>query len=178
MRAFCDSATSILSGGAGIVHRMIAPPDADTLETFVVRAKAATYVGGGTPAAPPWPGSHLLTFSDGPWSYQDCYVGGASFCGQETVRHHDIPVWSMTYYGYLLRPELIDAATAGRVIKAALTGLYATGRFLGGWTAQVQEWLYTDTSSGDVTRFTGRETIERDGTAVYELLYLGGTVAE
>lgn len=160
------------------MHRVITRTDVGNLETFVVRAKAATYVGDGTSAAPPWPGSHLLTFNDGPWSYQDCYVGGSSFCGQETVRHHDIPIWSMTYYGYLLRPELIDATTAGRVIKAALTGMYGTGRFLGGWTAQVGEWLYTDTSSGTVTRFTGRETIERDGVEAYELHYLGGTVAE
>lgn len=157
---------------------MITTVDAGTLETFIVHAKAATYVGNGTPTPSPRPGSHLLTFSDGPWSYQDCYVGGTSFCGQETVRHLDVPVWSMAYHGYLLRPELIDAATAGRIIKTALTAMYETGRFLGGWTARVDHWQYSDTSIGDVTRFTGVETIERDGVAAYELRYLGGAVRE
>jgi hypothetical protein len=32
-----------------------------------------------------------------------------------------LPVWAMNYYGYLLRPDLIDASTAGAVIKTALT---------------------------------------------------------
>jgi hypothetical protein len=152
--------------------------DRAALAAFVVRAKAATYVGDGSPLDPPWPGSHLLAFGEGPWSYQDTYVGGADFCGQETVRHRDVPVWSMVYHAFLVRPELIDAATAGRVIKRALTGMYGAGRFLGGWTAEVDGWHYTDVSTGDVTRFSGRETIERDGTVVYELRYLGGTVRE
>ncbi|NRQ32620.1 hypothetical protein HII36_12340 [Nonomuraea sp. NN258] len=152
--------------------------DVSALERFVVQAKAATYVGGGSPAPTQRAGEHLLTYGDGPWSYQDSYVGGADFCGQETVRYHDVPVWSMIYSAHLIRPEVLDGATAGRVIKQALTAMYAEGRFLGGWTADVDAWRYADTSTGDVTRFTGLETIERDGERLYELRYLGGTVRE
>jgi hypothetical protein len=35
------------------------------------------------------------------------------------------------YYGYILRPDMIDAARAGATIKAALSAMYQEGRFLG-----------------------------------------------
>lgn len=66
---------------------------------------------------------------------------------------------------------------AGRVIMAALSGLYEQRRFLGGHDARVDGWEYHDRSDGDVAHFTGREWISADGSApVYELAYHGGLV--
>lgn len=148
----------------------------DSLNAFIVRAKAATYVGGGEKAAPSRPGSYDLTFSDGDWSYRDSYFGGTDFLGQETVWHRGEPVWAMNYYGYILRPELIDAVRAGATIKAALSALYAEGRFLGGFDFEGQHGLYQDRSEGDATRFHGTETIAVGGRLAYRLDYFGGLV--
>jgi hypothetical protein len=93
----------------------------DSLDAFIVRAKAVTYVGGGVKVAPSRPGSHDLTFAGGDWSYRDSYFGGTDFLGQETVWLKGEPVWAMNYYGYILRPELIDAVRAGSTIKAAFS---------------------------------------------------------
>jgi hypothetical protein len=65
----------------------------------------------------------------------------------------------MAYYGFLQSPR-IDSATAGRVVQAALTRLYDNGRFLGGFSADVDGYRYVDTNTGNVSRFTGREWIE------------------
>jgi hypothetical protein len=152
--------------------------DVAALERFVVLAKSHTYVGGGDPVAPSRPGSHDLAYAEGPFGYLDSYVGGSDFLGQELVTYDGVPVWALNYFGYLLRPDLIDAALAGFVIRAALTQMYREGRFLGGFEHTVQGHTYTDTSEGDVTRFTGTEWISRDGERLYELRYHGGLVRD
>ena len=55
------------------------------LNYFIVKAKAATYVGGGARGAACRPGSHDLEFADGDWSYLDSYFGGRDFIGEEVV---------------------------------------------------------------------------------------------
>jgi hypothetical protein len=146
------------------------------LERFVVRAKARTYAGSGQTTAPSRPGSVDLAYREGPYAYLDSYFGASDFLGQELVSVDDIPAWAMNYYGYLLRPDLIDAPTAGGVIKSALTTLYGEGRFLGGFRWLAGDTTYTDTNTGDLTHFEGREWIDLRHERVYELIYHGGLV--
>lgn len=146
------------------------------LERFIVRAKMATYAGSGLSTAGVQPGTVDLAYEEGAYGYLDSYAGGSDFLGREVVTFEGRPVWALGYYGYLLRPELIDAGRAGAVIKASLTALYREGRFLGGFRATQGEDVYVDTSTGEVTRFEGKEWIERGGVRVYELVYHGGLV--
>lgn len=78
------------------------------LHPFITRAKKATYVAGGAKDQCSRPGSHDLSFREGDWTYRDSYFGSTDFIGQETVWLKDEPDWSMIYYGYILRPNLID----------------------------------------------------------------------
>ena len=146
------------------------------LEAFVVAAKRATYVGGGAKMASSRPGSHDLSFSDGSWRYLDSYFGGTDFIGQEAVWFRGVPIWAMSYYGYIKRPDLIDAIRAGATIKAAPSAMYAEGRFLGGYEWRGPYGLYRDSSTGSVEHFHGREVIWVDKVEVYALDYFGGLV--
>ncbi|KQT49883.1 XRE family transcriptional regulator [Devosia sp. Leaf420] len=148
----------------------------DELNAVIVRAKAATYVGGGVKAPASRPGSHDLGWSEGPWRYLDSYFGGTDFLGQEVVWHLADPVWAMNYYGYVIRPDLIDAERAGATIKGALTAMYAEGRFLGGFEWVGAFGVYRDWSEGGVGQFRGREVILVEGVAAYGLDYFGGLV--
>ncbi len=146
------------------------------LHHFIVQAKAATYVGDGQTTNASRKGSHDLAFQDGEFSYLDSYFGGTDFIGQEVVYENDEPVWAMNYYGRIIEPEKITAAETGQIIKESLSKLYESGRFLGGFEYAVGDSVYTDTSQGDVTSFTGREWITRDSVLVYELVYHGGMI--
>ncbi|MEO5806997.1 DUF5680 domain-containing protein [Devosia sp.] len=150
--------------------------DLNDLTRVIVAAKLACYVGGGTKVAASRTGSHDLVWADGPWSYRDSYFGGTDFLGQETVWHADEPVWAMNYYGFITRPDLIDAERAGATIKAALSAMYAKGRFLGGFEWTGPFGAYRDGSEGDVGHFTGREAIVCDGVEAYALHYFGGLI--
>jgi hypothetical protein len=150
----------------------------DLLNTFIVRAKAATYVGGGAKSLSRRPGSHDLEFQNGSFAYLDTYFGGADFIGQEAVWFEGRPVWAMNYYGRILKPSLITAAEAGQMIQKSLSALYQEGRFLGGFEHTLGQDTYVDTNEGDVTSFTGKEWITRDGVKVYELVYHGGLIKD
>jgi hypothetical protein len=148
----------------------------EQLNAFIVKAKAATYVGGGARSPSCRPGSHDLEFHEGAFSYLDSYFGGTDFIGQEVAYHDDEPVWAMNYYGRILEPAMITAAEAGRIIQESLSKMYEEGRFLGGFEHDTGNGLYVDISEGNVASFTGREWITRGGVKVYELIYHGGLV--
>jgi hypothetical protein len=148
----------------------------DQLESFIVKAKAATYVGGGETSESCRPKSHDLQFQDSDFAYLDSYFGGADFIGEEVVYYKGEPVWATNYYGRILKPEMIEAVEAGSIIKQSLTEMYKEGRFLGGFEYDTGDGVYTDTSDGDVTAFAGREWITREGVRVYELVYHGGLI--
>jgi hypothetical protein len=150
----------------------------EQLEAFIVKAKAATYVGGGAKSSPCRQGSHDLQFQDGDFAYLDSYFGGVDFIGEEVVYHKGEPVWAMNYYGRILEPDMIEAAEAGSIIKRSLTEMYKEGRFLGGFEHDTGDGVYTDTNAGDVTAFTGKEWITREDVIVYDLVYHGGLIKD
>ncbi len=148
------------------------------LNAFIVRAKAATYVGGGEHVTPCRAGSHDLRFVDGEWAYHDSYFGGSDFIGEEVVYFADKPIWAMNYYGRILREELLTAAQAGQMIKASLSRMYKEDRFLGGFEHTENDLTYVDTSEGKADSFHGREFIRRGKEIAYELVYHGGLIKD
>jgi hypothetical protein len=152
--------------------------DIDSLNAFIVRAKAATYVGDGKQVPPCRSGSHDLRFSDGRWSYHDSYFGGSDFIGEEVVYFDQKPIWAMNYYGRILREDLITAAQAGQIIKASLSRMYREGRFLGGFEHTEHGLTYIDASNGNVECFRGHELIRLGQETAYELDYHGGLIKD
>ena len=152
--------------------------DLQGLNAFIVRAKAATYVGDGQHVTSSRAGSHDLRFADGEWSYHDSYFGGADFLGEEVVYLEGTPVWAMNYYGRILREDLLTAAQAGQMIKASLSRMYGEGRFLGGFAHTEGGLTYIDASEGSTEHFHGREVIRRREELAYELLYHGGMIRD
>ncbi|MGZ0050929.1 DUF5680 domain-containing protein [Brevibacillus gelatini] len=144
------------------------------LEAFIVQAKRHSYVGGAKRLLPYRLGSKDIQYVSGDWAYHDSYFGDSDFIGQELVYFQKSPVWAMNYFGYITKPDQIDAHTVGRMIKAGLSNMYQEGRFLGAFEHVQDDLRYVDTNEGDVTFFQGKEFIYRRDEVVYELLYHGG----
>jgi len=150
----------------------------DLLNAFVVRAKAATYIGGGARSLSRRPDSHDLEYREGAFAYLDSYFGGSDFIGQEVVFFNSRPVWAMNYYGRILEPALINARETGQLIQESLSELYKQERFLGGFEYTSDAGTYVDTNEGDIASFRGKEWITRGNVAVYELVYHGGLIKD
>lgn len=76
--------------------------DIVALNSFIVEAKANTYVGGGSPAPACRTGSRDIGYQRGTWRYLDSYFGGTDFAGQEVVWLESEPVWAMNYFGRII----------------------------------------------------------------------------
>lgn len=146
------------------------------LESFIVRAKAATYAGNGTRLLPYRCESQDLQYREGEWAYHDSSFGNSDFAGQEIVYLRRRPVWAMNYYGRIVRDDLLSAAEAGAMIKRSLSALYREGRFLGGFRHIDGELFYVDVNEGTVAAFQGKEWITRGGETAYQLKYHGGQI--
>ncbi len=64
----------------------------DALQQFIVRAKAATYVGSGSHTRSCRPASHDLEFRETPFAYLDSYFRGPDFIGEEVAYYQEQPV--------------------------------------------------------------------------------------
>jgi hypothetical protein len=146
------------------------------LNEFIVRAKAATYIGDGEQTKSSRLESRDLTYEEGKFSYLDSYFGAVDFIGEEVVYYENQPVWAMNYYGRVIQLDKISGAEVGKILKVSLSKMYQEGRFLGGFEHTVDDCTYTDTSRGDMKSFTGKEWITRDEVVVYELVYHGGMI--
>jgi Domain of unknown function (DUF5680) len=145
---------------------------------FLIRAKKATYIGAGAKQAASRPGSRDLIYTEGEFIYRDSYFGGTDFIGQETVWQSETPTWSMVYYGYILRPDLINGAQAATLLRAALSQPRSQGRLLDNLEFSADGKNYVIVSQGTVEHFKGRETITVNEVLVYALDYFGGLVKE
>lgn len=145
---------------------------------FIIRAKKATYVGDGKKLASSRPSSRDLAYTEGDLTYRDSYFGGTDFIGQECVWQHDKPIWSMVYYGYILRPDLITGSEAANLLRQALSQPQAQGRLLDNLELDLEKMHYAISSEGSVEHFKGREIITVNDTLAYALDYFGGSVKE
>ena len=148
----------------------------EQLNTFIVHAKAKTYIGSGKESPSCRPASRDLKYTEGNFTYLDSYFGGADFIGEEIVYCQGQPVWGENYYGRLLEPGLISAEGVGLILKESLSIMYQEGRFLGGFSHQTDTGFYTDSNSGSLTVFAGKEWISIGQDKVYELVYHGGLI--
>ena len=147
-----------------------------SLLTFIIRAKKSTYVGDGEKQSASRPGSHDLIYTEGELTYRDSYFGGTYFIGHECVWRSEVPVWSMGYYGYILRPDLITATQAATLLRAALSQPQSQGRLLDNLEFSADGMNYVIQSEGSINHFKGREMITVNNIVAYALDYFGGFI--
>jgi hypothetical protein len=82
----------------------------ELLNAFVVRAKAATYIGGGARSLSRRPGSHDLEYRGGfeytaeAGTYVDTNEGDlSSFAGREWITRGNVKVYELVYHGGLIK---------------------------------------------------------------------------
>lgn len=151
----------------------------EELAQFLVKAKIHTYAGDGPEVSPQRPGFRELEFLEGDFGYRDSYVGFYFAPGQEVVRFRGDPVWTMAYSGGM-NPEYHGLETFSRetydILKRALLRVEASRPFRGPECFSEGDWLYRDSSIGDITNFIGDEQIFRRGREMFRQHYIGGII--
>ena len=139
--------------------------------SFLIRAKRATYAGKGAETAPSRIGSHDLVYRENNLMYYDTYLGGDRFAGEEALWISDVPVWSMNYLG-----RVTGSPFSGDFLKEALLHVPEDMPFRGPEKYVSGDYTYSCFAEGDFDWFQGKETISWQGNPIYECIYHGGLI--
>ena len=149
------------------------------IRDFLIEAKKSTYANG---TAEKIESSRLdskdYEYKKDNMLYHDTYFGGTNFIGEEVVYIDNKIYWAMNYYGVTLdenlgeeamdnalRPALMQVGVSENIIPVRGPREYKNGDF-----------KYTFEVSGDLTNFSGIETIYKNDKKVYELKCNGGLI--
>nr|WP_280924731.1 DUF5680 domain-containing protein [Bifidobacterium sp. ESL0745] len=155
------------------------------MSSFLVSAKAATYAAE-KPVTfePAFPGSHEFRFAKDNLHYRDIYYGSLHFAGQEIVEDESRAMWSMVYSGGILSNSTNpdnknrdgNATEIYRFLKLALRKVSSDAPYRGPASFEAGEYRYTNRYIGDISDFSGEETIYAGSLPVYHLHYSGGSL--
>lgn len=149
------------------------------IRDFLIEAKKSTYANG---TAEKIESSRLdskdYEYKKDNMLYHDTYFGGTNFIGEEVVYIDNKIYWAMNYYGVTLdenlgeeamdnalRPALMQVGVSENIIPVRGPREYKNGDF-----------KYTFEVCGDLTNFSGIETIYKNGKKIYELKCNGGLI--
>lgn len=149
------------------------------IRDFLIEAKKSTYANGTTEKIESNRlGSKDYEYKKGNMLYHDTYFGGTNFIGEEVVYIDNKIYWAMNYYGVTLdenlgeeamdnalRPALMQVGVSENIIPVRGPREYKNGDF-----------KYTFEVSGDLTNFSGIETIYKNDKKIYELKCNGGLI--
>ena len=113
--------------------------------------------------------SHDFTYSNGPYTYHDTYVGGEQFAGEEAIWYEGKSQYAMNYIGRVLSQNF-----SGDFLKEALRKADKKMPFRGPEYYQSGQYIYKCSVVGDFTWFQGYEEIYCDNEKVYECYFHGG----
>lgn len=143
---------------------------------FLLKAKLKTYATGGEGNERDLEdGAREMSYREGEFFYRDRSFGFTPFVGEEVVWQNDRVVWAMNYYG-MVTDESVPAGDIYHFLQKALQQVSAERPFRGPHEFREGDYLYQDTSEGDIAQFSGEETIFFQKTQVYLLTYHGGRV--
>ena len=157
--------------------------DVTKLKEFLKKAKRNTYAGGKRPEKK-GDGSDIFKFTSSDFegfAYEDVYFGDKKFSGQEIVKHNGVIVWTMVYYGGIIKEILTEDTLYNRFLKKFLSNL--DGILARGQDSQTAKngndiiiYHNINTENKDIRHFRGREFVLHNGKIIYELFYSGGII--
>lgn len=144
-------------------------PDIAKLIEFRLEANINTYAAYMNETESTRLDSHDFTYSNGPYTYHDTYVGGEQFAGEEAVWCDGKSQYAMNYVG-----RVLDQKFSGDFLKEALRMANTNMPYRGPEYYQSGQYTYKCNVVGDFTWFQGYEEIYCENEKVYECYFHGG----
>lgn len=144
-------------------------PNIQKLIEFRLEANVNTYAAYMNETASTRLDSHDFSYSNGPYTYHDTYVGGEQFGGEEAVWLDGKAQYAMNYFGRVLGQQF-----SGDFLKEALRNANYEMPYRGPEYYQSGEYTYKCSVAGDISWFQGYEEIYWNTEKVYECYFHGG----
>lgn len=130
--------------------------DIDKLVEFRLEANVNTYAACMNKTDSTRLDSHDFTYSNGPYTYHDTYVGGERFAGEEAIWYEGKSWYAMNYMGRVLNRNF-----SGDFLKEALRKADKKMPFRGPEYYQSGQYIYKCNVAGDFTCFAGLFCVRR-----------------
>lgn len=143
--------------------------DISRLIDFRLEANVNTYAAYMNETASTRLDSHDFSYSNGPYTYHDTYVGGEQFAGEEAIWLDGKSQYAMNYTG-----RVLDQRFSGDFLKEALRKADRSMPYRGPEYYQSGEYTYKCNVTGDFRWFQGYEEIYCNNIRVYECYFHGG----
>ena len=146
----------------------------NNLEKFLVNAKVNTYAAQKGSVASSRKKSKDMAYQENEYYYLDSYFGERDFSGEEIVYHNEVPVWSMNYYGKIIRDDVPEGFI--ETLREALIKVPEEKPFRGPAEYIRGKYKYRCSNEGDIDFFNGTESIFYEDEEVYRLYFHGGII--
>ena len=144
-------------------------PDLEKLVEFRLEANANTYAAYINETDSTRYDSHDFSYTNGPYTYHDTYVGSEQFSGEEAIWYKGKSQYAMNYMGRVLGQQY-----SGDFLKEALRKADKQMPYRGPEYYQSGEYTYKCKVIGDFNWFQGYEEIYWNNEKVYECYFHGG----
>ena len=145
-----------------------------SLRTFLVTAKRNTYAAQNGKVPSSRKSSKDLAFVENDYYYLDSYFGEKKFSGEEIVYYKDQPVWSMNYYGKMIKEDILEGFI--ETLREALQKVSEEKPFRGPEEYIRGKYKYRCSNKGNIDFFNGMESIFYENEEVYRLYFHGGSI--
>lgn len=146
----------------------------NNLRNFLVTAKRNTYATQKGKVQSSRRSSKDLAFEENDYYYLDSYFGEKYFSGEEIVYYKEVPVWSMNYYGKLIKEDIPEGFI--ETLREALDNVSEEKPFRGPGEYNRAKYKYKCSNEGDIDFFKGIELILYENEEVYRLYFHGGYI--
>lgn len=144
----------------------------EALVGFLIKAKREGYASGETTTQKENDGSNSTRYEIGDLRFHDNWFGGEPFGGREVVFYKGKPYWIMVYYGQDSSGNNQTIPTLRKALSAMPDEMPARGPKV----LEDGEFTYKNNWQGDIGKFSGEESISRNGEMIYNARYVGGLV--
>lgn len=153
------------------------------LNDFLCKATLATYAGNGKRIKTQKKGFLDLKYQEGDFYYRDSFAGYLASHGQETIWHHDKPVWMCSFAGGMRGSKTDEVDFANKTfefLKKAMRSGKKSRDFQprGPKNLKDGEWEYINDCTGDISNFKGHEEIHYKSEKIFEHDYFGGVLKD
>ena len=144
------------------------------LREFLVNAKKNTYATQKGVVKSSRKSSKDLSFEENDYYYLDSYFGEKDFSGEEIVYYKGLPIWSMNYYGKMLKENVPSGFI--ETLREALFRVSEEKPFRGPKEYIRGKYKYKCSVEGNIDFFNGVENILYEDDEVYRLYFHGGSI--
>lgn len=146
----------------------------EKLKEFLFEAKQSTFIKGAKREIPSRPHSKDYAFKKYNYYYLDSHVGKTNIIGEELIWQNEQLTWGMNYKS----EQLLESLPSGfdNFLKLSLKNIDKDFPVRGPKEYINNNYKYICSYDGDLTSFSGTESIYYNDDLVYKLFFHGGTL--